>query len=188
MKSEIELKVEPTPNPDSLKFMTGETLLATGSRDYASKPSTGESPLASVLFEIPGVLGIFITQDFVTVSKDPAQSWDELVPILSDQITLFLRSGQPAVTAGPTTGPTPSPSTENTEVEEKIRTILDNEIRPAVAMDGGDVVFYSYENGIVKLHLQGACSSCPSSIMTLKAGVENRLKMEIPEIKEVVQI
>ena len=175
---------EMTPNPNALKFVTGQTLLATGSKDYPSREEAQASPLAQALFELAGVTGVFIAQDFITVSKDEGTPWEQLTPSITQTIEHAIAAGK-ILAEGTSTGPS---STTSGDIENKIRAILDNEIRPAVAMDGGDVVFYGYENGIVKLHLQGACSSCPSSIMTLKAGVENRLRMEVPEIKEVIQV
>jgi len=143
--------------------------------------------LASAIFEIESVIGVFIGTNFITVTKAPAANWNNLVAPVTEKIRALLDSGETLfskeapVSHETTAGGDP-------EIEKKIRAILDNEIRPAVAMDGGDITFYGYENGVVTLHLQGSCSSCPSSIMTLKMGVENRLKSLIPEIKEVVQV
>ena len=180
----VDIKAEMTPNPHTLKFNVNQILLESGSLNFTDKEKAKDSLLASELFGIENVIGVLIGTSFITVTKAPAVDWESLVgpvtekikSLLSSKEVLFSEKGQTAHRGG------------DSEVEQKIKAILDQEIRPAVAMDGGDVTFYSYEDGIVTLHLQGACSSCPSAIMTLKMGVENRLKQAIPEIKEVVQV
>ncbi|MGH7198701.1 MAG: NifU family protein, partial [Candidatus Omnitrophota bacterium] len=131
------------------------------------------------------VLGVMIGPTFVTVTKAPAADWQAMVEPITKKIKELLASGKELFSLS---AQTMHATGNESEVEQRIKDILDNEIRPAVAMDGGDITFYSYENGVVTLHLQGACSSCPSSIMTLKMGVENRLKQAVPEVKEVVQV
>lgn len=181
----LEIWAEITPNPHTLKFNVSQTLLETGAMNFTDRQKAKDSYLAGELFGLESVIGVLIGKDFITITKAPAVDWQPLVEPLIAKIKDCLSSGKPlfskeaAVTAhAGGTG----------EIEQKIREILDREIRPAVAMDGGDITFYGYDNGVVTLHLQGACSSCPSSIMTLKMGVENRLKALIPEVKEVIQV
>jgi len=183
-ESPIEITAEMTPNPNTLKFNVNRVLLASGSLNYTDKAKAKGSLLAEKLFDMENVLGVMVGQDFITVTKAPAANWQTLAEPVTKTIKTAFESGavlfpqQAAAEA----------SVGNSEIERKIREILDTEIRPAVAMDGGDITFYGYEDGIVTLHLQGSCSSCPSSIMTLKMGVENRLKSLIPEVREVVQV
>lgn len=179
----IQVNAEVTPNPNTLKFGVNRRLLESGSIDFPDKRKAQESPLASKLFEIESVNGVFIGTNFVTVTKTPAADWKDLIPGVSETLKAALSSSGSAVGRAEE-----SPQDSGDPIERRIREILDREIRPAVAMDGGDVAFVSYEDGIVTLHLKGACSACPSAVMTLKMGVEHRLKSEIPEVKEVVQV
>ncbi len=187
----VEIYAEVTPNPNTLKFNVSKTLLSSGSLNYTNKAEAQGAILPQKLFEIENVIGVMIGPSFVTVTKAPASQWPPLVPqvtqkikeLLSSEETLFPGQGQDV--GGAETG---HRSGGDSEIEKKIIEILDSEIRPAVAMDGGDITFYGYEKGVVTLHLQGSCSHCPSSIMTLKMGVENRLRQAIPEIREVVQV
>lgn len=179
-----EIMAELTPNPNTLKFRVAKQLLPKGSCNFKDREAAKDSVLASRLFEVDNVAAVMVGVDFVSVTKTAESDWQELARDVVESIRYFLQSGEPAVnkfieetlTGG------------GTEMEQKIREILDEEIRPAVARDGGDIIFYGYEDGVVKLHLQGACSTCPSSIMTLKMGIENRLKQSFPEIKEVIQV
>ena len=181
----IDIWAEITPNPHTLKFNVSTALLPTGTINFTDKERAKNSLLASELFAIENVLGVMIGPTFVTVTKAPAADWQPMVEPITKKIKELLASGKELFSLA---GQTVHATGNESEVEQRIKDILDTEIRPAVAMDGGDVTFYSYEDGVVTLHLQGACSSCPSSIMTLKMGVENRLKQAIPEIKEVVQV
>ena len=185
----IEISAEITPNPNTLKFNVNKTLLQSGSVNFPDKAKAKGALLPERLFQIENVLGVMIGQSFVTITKNPDSAWPSLVPAVTEMLKSLLNSDktlfpqQAAVDEA-----APSHNAANSEIERKIREVLDNEIRPAVAMDGGDITFYGYEDGIVTLHLQGSCSTCPSSIMTLKMGVENRLKALIPEVREVVQV
>ncbi len=181
----ITVSLEFTPNPNTLKFLTNQALLPKGAANFTAVDQAGKSPLAVRLFGITGVGGVLIGTNFVTITKSEAGNWDILADEVPKAIETHLSAGELVVAAEwhfdlVTPG--------SSDIENKIREILDAEIRPAVAMDGGDITFGKFENGIVYLHLQGSCSSCPSSVMTLKMGVETRLKEAIPEIKEVVQI
>ncbi|MBI1909677.1 MAG: NifU family protein [Deltaproteobacteria bacterium] len=181
-KPSISVFPEPTPNPSSVKFsVMGKTILRSGGLDFPNVASTTEAPLARELFKVTGVGGVFLGTNFVTITKTHELSWPELMDSVIDSLKAYLESDK---TIANVKEPAISTS-ETSEIETKIRSILDNEIRPAVARDGGDVVFHSYEDGVVTLTLRGSCSSCPSSIMTLKMGIENRLKAQIPEVTEV---
>jgi Fe-S cluster biogenesis protein NfuA len=181
---QMEVMAELTPNPNTLKFNVHKQLLPFGSFNFLTKESAKESVLASRLFEVEHVASVMIGIDFVSVTKDEASEWPVIARDVVESIRYFLQSGEPAVSKSLEEKVTQG----GTEMEMQIRAILDEEIRPAVARDGGDIIFYGYENGVVKLHLQGACSSCPSSVLTLKMGIENRLKQSFPEIKEVIQV
>lgn len=183
----IKISVEMTPNPEALKFVVNQTLLKTGSVFYPSKEKAEESPLASRLFKLGKVTEVLIGTDFITVNKTSQTDWDSLVPSVEAIIEAVLSSGEPVAPQVETAAASTGMSAEDEKIAEKICELLNREIRPAVAQDGGDIIFHGYKDGVVTLHLQGACSSCPSSIMTLKMGVENRLKQEIPEIKYVEQ-
>ena len=181
----LEIAAEMTPNPNTLKFNINRTLAESGSINFTDPEKAKGTPLAEKLFEIQNVIGIMVGRDFVTVTKSPSANWQPLVEPITKSLKSLLESGQALF--GSVTPPADAPA-GGSDVETKIRQILDQEIRPAVAMDGGDITFHGFKDGVVTLHLQGSCSSCPSSVMTLKMGVENRLKSLIPEVKEVVQV
>lgn len=187
MSEELQIAAEMTPNPNTLKFSINRKLLESGSKNFANKFAAVDSPLAAQLFDLGNISGVMIGTDFVTVTKTAESDWVEIGPYVAKRLREFFDSG--AEVFAPGMAPAVDPEAPNrSEIEKKIIEILDNEVRPAVARDGGDIVFYGFDNGVVKLHLQGACSSCPSSIMTLKFGIENRLKQSIPEVKEVLQV
>ncbi|MBI4433008.1 MAG: NifU family protein [Candidatus Omnitrophica bacterium] len=181
----LEISAEVTPNPNTLKFNVNRVLIAEGSLNFTDKEKAKGSALPEKLFEVPSVLGVMVGRNFITVTKNPEAGWNALVEPVTKVIRSILESDHILFPQG---APAAAAAGDISEIEQKIRAILDNEIRPAVAMDGGDITFYGYDNGVVTLHLQGSCSSCPSSVMTLKMGVENRLKALIPEVREVVQI
>ncbi len=184
---ELQITAEITPNPNTLKFNVGRKLVESGSLNFPDKAKAKGVLLAETLFELENVLGVMVGGDFVTVTKRPEASWHTMAePVIQSLKELFSK-GVDVIPSG-LAAPSQEGHVGTGEIERKIREILDTEIRPAVAMDGGDIQFYGYENGVVTLHLQGSCSSCPSSVMTLKMGVENRLKSLIPEVREVVQV
>lgn len=185
----ISINLEFTPNPHSLKFVVNRPLLERGAYNFASKDSAAKAPLALQLFEIPGVEGVMIGTNFVTITKAITGDWDVLADRVPTTLENHLGAGLPVVNVDfvEVQSKTSSPGTEG-EIEKRIREILDTDIRPAVAMDGGDITFDHYAEGVVYLELRGSCSTCAHSIATLKMGVETRLKDAIPEIKEVVQI
>jgi Fe-S cluster biogenesis protein NfuA len=181
--SKIAVFVEPTPNPNSLKFIVGREVVAEGSYEFSSPKEAEQSFLARSLFEIPGVEGVFIGRNFVTVRKQPDADWDAIESRAIETIEDGISSGRSVVETQPVES-----GGEGTGAELKIRRILDEEIRPAVASDGGDVRFQSYADGVLTLRLVGSCSGCPSSTMTLKMGIERRLREDVPELKEVVSL
>lgn len=177
---------EITPNPATLKFVVGGAALARAPVDLEGPAAAARSPLGRRIFGVPGVERVFIGPAFVSVTKSASADWDSIAPLVEEVIRAHLASGEPAVEdAAPAP---PAAGGAEDEVSRRIRRILDEEIRPAVAMDGGDIRFVSYRDGVVTLHLQGACHACPSATMTLRMGVENRLRASIPEIREVVQV
>ena len=185
----VNITAEITPNPNTLKFNLGRTLIESGSVNFTDAQRAKGVPLAEALFGIDNVLGIMAGRDFVTVTKKPESSWNTMAEPIIQTLKTLLASGKPLLPADYAATSAPAEHhAANGEIEKRIKEILDAEIRPAVAMDGGDITFYGYDNGVVTLHLQGSCSSCPSSVLTLKMGVENRLKSLIPEVREVVQV
>jgi len=176
----IPIHVQGTPNPRSMKFLTERSLLPAGSVDFRDPQSALRSPLARRVFDVDGVEGVFVSQNLVTVTADDEQKWEAMIPQVSEAIRDFIRSGEAAVPGGQE-----GHAAGSGEVVDRIKEILDDQIRPAVAMDGGDVVFVEYKEGIVYLKMQGACGGCPSSTMTLKQGIEARLRHFIPEIRSV---
>lgn len=182
----MKIHTEGTPNPNALKFVLDQVILEKSTLNYSNKESASNSPLAIKLFEIDAVKEILIGKDFITISKKTDVNWDAVYEKVLDIINKHFDSNSPVVILSEATSNESSASLS--DVEKKIHEILDSKIRPAVASDGGDIIFDSYIDGVLKVHLMGACSTCPSSIMTLKAGVESMLKREIPELKEVISV
>lgn len=185
--SPVHVSLEFTPNPNTLKYSVNRTLLDSGAMSFL-KPTDaeGKSELVSRLFGIPGICGVMVGKDFVTVTKTEGGDWDVVHKSTSDTLEKYLDAGLPVFAEGALESMRQKGG--DSEVEQKIREILDREIRPAVAMDGGDIAFERYEDGIVYLFMQGSCAGCPSATMTLKHGIETRLKEAIPEIIEVVSV
>ena len=184
--SEVYVSLEFTTNPNTLKYSVNRPLLEKGAVNFVSKEEAeARSPLAAQLFAVPGICGVMIGKDFVTVTKSESGDWDVVHKSSSSCIENYLRQNLPVVNESAVQDPHKG---GDSEIERKIKEILDQEIRPAVAMDGGDITFEKFENGIVYLFLQGSCSGCPSSTATLKVGIESRLKKEIPEVLEVVSV
>jgi NFU1 iron-sulfur cluster scaffold homolog, mitochondrial len=186
------IQTEATPNPEVLKFLPGREVLAEGSRDFRSMEEAQVSPLAADLFDIEGVDRVFFGTDFVTVGKDAHHDWPHLkAPVLAAIMDHFT-SGRPLFeeSAGEAGGHDDVVyEGETAQIVAEIKDLLDTRIRPAVAQDGGDILFNRFEpdTGVVWLHMRGACSGCPSSSATLKAGVENMLKHYVPEVTRVEQ-
>ncbi len=182
----VGITAQVTPNPNTLKFLLDRDLFASGSFNFPNREAAAGSYLPEYLFGLDGVEGVMIGTNFVSVTKAASVDWSDMAEALIDAIEDAVSSGDELIDEAHRQQAASSEGESEDVV--KIKTILDNEIRPAVAMDGGDITFDRYEDGILTLHLQGACSSCPSSIMTLKMGIENRLKEEIPGLREVVQV
>lgn len=180
------IQTESTPNPATLKFLPGQTVLDTGTADFPSIEAAGPSPLAQRIFAVSGVTGVFFGMDFVTVTKDEAIEWDHIKPAILGAIMEHFQSGQP-VMQGAAQAPAGHAEHDgpDTEIVNQIKDLLDTRVRPAVAQDGGDITFHGFDRGIVYLHMQGACAGCPSSTLTLKMGIENLLRHYIPEVIEV---
>ena len=174
------VQTENTPNPNSLKFLPGKTVSNQGSFEITRKDETNNE-LVRNLLSVNGVEGIFLGKDFISINKHEDVSWDEIKHIVISLINDFYSSGKEYVINKSLN----EDKKDLKEIEKKIIQILDQKIRPAVAKDGGDIKFKDFENGVVRVQLQGSCSGCPSSKMTLKQGVENLLCHYIPEIKQV---
>ena len=178
------IQTEQTPNPATLKFIPGRAVLGDGTADFASAEAAQRSPLARRLFDVDGVSRVFLGSDFVTVTKAADIDWPVLKPALLGAIMEHFTSGEPVVAAA-SAGESADAGEADSEVVAQIRDLLDTRVRPAVAQGGGDIVFQRFEDGVVYLHMQGACSGCPSSTATLKMGIENLLRHYVPEVAEV---
>lgn len=176
------IQTETTPNPATLKFLPGRAVMARGTADFPSREQAAASPLATRLFEIEGVAGVFLGSDFVSVTKADAADWQVLKPQVLGAIMEHFTSGEPVVTEE---SPAAGGEGEDSQVVAQIKELLDTRIRPAVAQDGGDIIFRGFEDGVVYLRMQGACSGCPSSTATLKHGIENMLRYYVPEVTAV---
>ena len=179
------IQTEATPNPATLKFLPGQTVLETGSADYPEAGLAGNSPLATRLFAVEGVTGVFFGTDFVTVTKDEARAWEHLKPAILGAIMEHFQSGAPVIEGENTESGHTAHDGPDAEIVNQIKELLDTRVRPAVAQDGGDITFHGFDKGVVYLTMKGACAGCPSSTMTLKMGIENLLRHYIPEVTEV---
>ncbi|MFL5764654.1 MAG: NifU family protein [Bacteroidia bacterium] len=199
VKKPIIIYAESTPNPASMKFVANQLMVHEGATaQYLSKAETKGSPLAAQLFEFPFVKAVFMAANFVTITKTDSVQWDEITLEIRNFIRIWLTEGKPVITELPKTevavdntfSKTKEVFTEHkapaNEIEVKIIEILEQYIRPAVEGDGGSITFRGYNDGIVTVQLRGACSGCPSSTVTLKAGIEGLLKRMIPDVKEVI--
>lgn len=179
------IQTESTPNPATLKFLPGETVMEHGTADFPDLDSANSSPLAERLFALNGVTGVFLGNDFVTVTKQDSIDWEHIKPSILGAIMDHFQSGAPVIHGEQTGSVHAEHLGEDTEIVGQIKELLDSRVRPAVAQDGGDITFHGFERGIVYLQMQGACAGCPSSTMTLKMGIENLLRHYIPEVTEV---
>ena len=186
----ISIYTEMTPNPETMKFVANKLLYPGKSIDFPDIDSANPSPLAVELFGFPFVKAVFVASNFVTITRTPEADWEEIKPSLRQFLKEYLEEGKQIVNdelvpkvEKKEVGPIFS---ENTDVVEKVKEILENYVKPAVEMDGGAIQFKKFENGVVTLMLQGSCSGCPSSMITLKAGIEQMMKRMIPEVEEVV--
>ncbi|XP_017870874.1 PREDICTED: NFU1 iron-sulfur cluster scaffold homolog, mitochondrial [Drosophila arizonae] len=187
-KRSMFIQTQDTPNPDSLKFLPGVEVLGKGNTyDFPSGAAAHCSPLAKLLFRVEGVRAVFFGGDFITISKEESGEWGLIKPEVFAIIMDFFASGLPILHEARANADTEILEDDD-ETVMMIKELLDTRIRPTVQEDGGDIVFMGYENGVVKLKMQGSCSSCPSSIVTLKNGVQNMLQFYIPEVESVEQV
>ncbi len=186
------IQTEATPNPATLKFLPGRDVLEGEPRDFRSVDAAAISPLATGLFAISGVTGVFLGSDFISVTKDDT-NWAHIKPAILGVIMDHFLSGKPVIAEGGMAEMTADDGEEFFEDEDKemvevIKELLATRVRPAVAMDGGDIIFRGFREGVVFLHMQGACSGCPSSTATLKNGIENLLRHFVPGVEAVQQV
>ena len=179
------IQTESTPNPATLKFLPGQQVMPVGAADFPTADKAGPSPLASRVFAVDGVEGVFLGPDFITVTKADALDWAHLKPGVLGAILEHFQSGDPAVRDDDAAVGHADHDGPDAEIVTQVKELLDTRVRPAVAQDGGDITFHGFERGVVYLHMQGACAGCPSSTMTLKDGIENLLRHYIPEVTEV---
>ncbi|HUC11083.1 MAG TPA: NifU family protein [Stellaceae bacterium] len=182
------IQTEQTPNPATLKFLPGRTVMAKGTANFTEPAAASASPLAERLFSLPEVSGVFFGTDFITVTKQDDGDWYHLKPAILAAIMEHFTTGRPVFAEGveiSDAAPGHDAEDEDDEVVAQIKELLETRVRPAVAQDGGDIIFHDFEDGVVYLHMQGSCSGCPSSTATLKAGIENMLRHYIPEVVEV---
>jgi Fe-S cluster biogenesis protein NfuA len=187
------LYTEQTPNPESLKFVTNRMLFANDTADFRDEASAKEwSPIATALFQYPYVKGVYICNNFITITKQFNFDWADIMLPLKEFIKQYVEGEGSIVAEGYVASKATEPtntieySADDAELVQKIKNLIDTYVKPAVEMDGGNIEFKSYREGIVGVVLQGSCSGCPSSTVTLKAGIEGMLKRMVPEVKEVV--
>lgn len=178
------IQTEQTPNPSTLKFLPGRVVMDKGTMDFAGVEAAQSSPLAKRLFAVEGVERVFFGADFVTVTKAASKDWQMLKPSILGGIMEHYTSGEPVI-ADETGAAAEAAADDDDEIVAQIKELLDTRVRPAVAQDGGDIVFQDFRDGVVYLHMHGSCSGCPSSTATLKMGIENLLKHYVPEVVEV---
>lgn len=177
------IQTQQTPNPATLKFLPGQTVLKSGTAQFNSPADAANAPLAQRLFKLQGVVTVFFSTDFISVSKADDTDWSVLKPMVLAALMEHLSMGHPIVNAPDK--PEDDTNAEDDEIVVQIKELIETRVRPSVMQDGGDIVFDRFEDGIVYLEMQGACAGCPSSTMTLKSGIENMLKHFIPEVQEV---
>jgi Fe-S cluster biogenesis protein NfuA len=180
-KSKMFIHTEGTPNPATLKFLPGCDVMGQGAANFTNSEMAARSPLAVRLFETEGVDGVYLGGDFITVTKTDAQEWEIMKPLVLGAIMEHFSGGKPVIEGADLE----DDDAADGSIEAQIKELLDTRVRPAVAQDGGDIIFHSFEDGVVYLTMQGACSGCPSSSATLKHGIENMLRHYIPEVTEV---
>lgn len=184
----VSIYTEMTPNPETMKFVANKLLYPGKSIDFPDEGSATPSPLAKELFAFPFIRSVFIASNFVTLTKTPETNWDEVIPSIREFLKQYLEEGKAVINedqivAKPATNLV---NADDTDVVVRIKELLENYVKPAVEMDGGAISFRGFDNGTVSLMLQGSCSGCPSSMITLKSGIEGMMKRMIPEVKEVV--
>ncbi|MBM86387.1 MAG: NifU family protein [Rhodospirillaceae bacterium] len=179
------IQTEETPNPATMKFLPGRDVLPGHSADFRSESEAAKSPLAQALFNVDGVVGVFLSDDFITVGKSDDKDWHLLKPGILGVIMEHFTAGRPVILSEAFDGDGDGINEDDDEVVAQIKELLYTRVRPAVAQDGGDIVFEGFDDGVVTLQMRGACAGCPSSTATLKMGIENMLRHYIPEVREV---
>ena len=181
------IQTEQTPNPQTLKFLPGKVVMDEGTVFFQNKDKISNSPLAKRLFNVDGVTSVFFGSDFITITKSDSLDWQVMKPEILGAIMDHFNSEEPIINNDANDKGKESllENSNDSDIVKQIKELLDTRVRPAVAMDGGDIIYDSYKDGIVYLHMQGACSGCPSSTATLKMGIENMLKHYVPEVREV---
>ena len=180
------IQTEQTPNPQTLKFLPGKVVMDDGTAFFQNIEEASHSPFAKRLFKIEGVDGVFFGSDFITITKGQSVDWQVMKPLILGSIMDHYNSGEDTIIKEEKKENKKLNNDENdTDIVKQIKELLDTRVRPAVAMDGGDIIYDSFKDGVVYLHMQGACSGCPSSTATLKMGIENMLKHYVPEVQEV---
>ena len=176
---------EITPNPASLKFVVDRTLMRNGTADFPRVEDTEDAPIARRLFDFKFVNGVFIGANFITITKGEAFQWEEVIPVVKDFLKAYLNSDYPLLSGKYAEEQATTISADDDEITRKIKELLESHVRPAVAVDGGDIIYEDFQQGVLKLRLQGSCSGCPSSTLTLKQGIENLMMRMVPEVKSV---
>ncbi len=179
------IQTESTPNPATLKFLPGQTVLELGTADFPSAEAAAKSPLANRIFATGQVTGVFFGSDFVTVTKAEAAEWQHIKPAILGAIMEHFQSGAAVLDGEAASNGHTAHEGPDSDIVKQIKELLDTRVRPAVAQDGGDITFHGFDRGVVYLHMKGACAGCPSSTLTLKMGIENLLRHYIPEVLEV---
>jgi Fe-S cluster biogenesis protein NfuA len=182
------IQTESTPNPATLKFLPGRDVMGLGTADFAAPDAAARSPLATGLFALPGVARVVLGGDFISVTKADEMTWQALKPQVLGAIMEHFVAGRPVIEGADADAPDEDVAPEDQEIVAQIKELIDTRVRPAVAGDGGDIVFRGYRDGVVRLHMQGSCSGCPSSSATLKHGIENMLRHYVPEVQSVEQV
>jgi NFU1 iron-sulfur cluster scaffold homolog, mitochondrial len=184
----VSIYTEMTPNPETMKFVANKLLYPGKSIDFPDEASATPSPLAKELFAFPFVRAVFIASNFVTLAKTAETNWDDVIPTIREFLKQYLEEGKTVINEDEVLVKKDNIniSAADGDIVGRIKELLENYVKPAVEMDGGAISFKGYDNGTVKLMLQGSCSGCPSSMITLKAGIEGMMKRMIPEVKEVV--
>lgn len=184
----VSIYTEMTPNPETMKFVANKLLYPGKSIDFPDESSAAPSPLAKELFAFPFIRSVFIASNFVTLTKTPDTQWDEVIPSIRTFLKQYLEEGKTVINEDEVVTKTAdnNVNADDSDIVKRIKELLENYVKPAVEMDGGAIAFRGYDDGIVKLMMQGSCSGCPSSMITLKSGIEGMMKRMIPEVKEVV--
>ncbi|MEM7650827.1 MAG: NifU family protein [Pseudomonadota bacterium] len=182
------IQTEVTPNPAVIKFLPGQSVLEKGTAEFKAVEEAVKAPLATRLFSLQGVEAVFLAADFISVTKADDTDWSMLKPMVLGALMEHFSTGQPIVSADFYEDGSGGEAEDDDEISAQIRELIDTRVRPMVAMDGGDIEFERFDDGIVHLRMRGACAGCPSSTMTLKSGIENMLKHFVPEVIEVRQV